>query len=106
MTTDRFVKGILTIIALELFWLGLNTAPAVEAQQAPPTPVVITGVEIPGDAGGLITTLPVRVSDVVDIRTSGALQIEARQPLPVTADEDAPLPVRTVPYEPAAAPGD
>ena len=106
MTTDSFVKGILTIIALELFWLGLNTAPPVAAQQTPPTRVVITGVEIPRDGGGLGTTLPVSLNGVVNIRATQALEIEARRPLPVTADVDMPLPVRTVPYEPAAAPGD
>ena len=49
MAVDRYVKTVLTIIALELFWIGVkDVAPPVTAQAQPaPTPVVIRGIQLP-----------------------------------------------------------
>ncbi len=62
MTVDRYTKLLLTIIALELGWIGAsNMGVQVSAQRNEPTPVVIRGVEgrprkrglHSGDGGGL-----------------------------------------------------
>ena len=48
MAVDRYVKVVLTIIALELFWIGVkDLAPPVTAQSQPaPTQVVIRGIQL------------------------------------------------------------
>jgi len=55
MQVDRYVKIILTVIALELLWIGVrDVAPPVSAQApapaaaAAPTAVVIRGIDIDG----------------------------------------------------------
>ena len=104
MRTDRLTTFILTVIALELFWIGLNSVPAVSAQDAA-TPVVITGIAIPADGDAApVRLLPVRVNGTVDIRATTPLAIEAREPLKVEADD--PLPVQSVPFTPGVRPGD
>jgi hypothetical protein len=58
---DRYLKVILTVIAIELLWLGLrDLAPRVSAQAAP-MPVVITRVQIEGADGGF---LPVALASI------------------------------------------
>ena len=51
MSADRYLKVILTVIALELGWIALkDTAVPVSAQrgqQTEPTPVVIRGIDLP-----------------------------------------------------------
>lgn len=104
MRTDRLTRIILTVIALELFWIGLDRAPAVSAQNAA-TPVVITGIAIPADGDGQpARLLPVRVNGTVEIRANAPLAIEAREPLKIEADD--PLPVQSVPFTPGDRPGD
>ena len=53
MKCDRYTKLILTIIAIELFWLGLVHSAAPVAAQADPTPVIIRGIQLPGDSMSL-----------------------------------------------------
>lgn len=52
MKPDVYLKGVLTAIALGLFWIGfsLNTR-TVQAQSG--TRVIITGIEIPNSSGNL-----------------------------------------------------
>ena len=48
MTADRYLKAVLTLIALELGWIALTLSGSpVSAQQQPQgTPVVITGIDL------------------------------------------------------------
>ena len=84
MKTDRYLRIILTIIAIELLWLGLNdTAPGVSAQAAPAR-VIIASVD-----GGF---LPARtaVFDDPDIQKkypyakAAQASFEILKPRPVT----------------------
>jgi hypothetical protein len=96
MILNRYLHAVLTLIALELLWIALNGLPVPTAAAAAanePTPVVITGVRL-GAAGEGI--LPVAVT--------GTVNIEARTPLQVAADE--PLKVQAVPYTPSTRPGE
>jgi len=117
MRTDRYIKIILTIIAVELLWLGLrDMTPSVSAQAAP-TRVVIAGLDIEGDAlpvaiagqtptAGRAPLRPVQVgiSGVVPIEARGVVKIEADRPIKIEADR--PLRVESVPYTPGARPGE
>jgi hypothetical protein len=93
MSADRYLRLILTLIALELFWLGVRDAAPVVAQQKPdPMPVVITGIRIGGD---VYTTLPVAV--VGSARTAlipSSRELPNVLPLSVQAEISQPLNVR------------
>jgi hypothetical protein len=91
MIRDRYLKGVLTIIALELVWLAANGLPARASAQATATPVVITGIRVTADD----SLLPVSVHGTVAISSTAPLKVEA----------DRPLPVQEVPYTPTAKPG-
>lgn len=121
--SDRYLKVILTVIAIELLWIGLkDTAPSVNAQ-ASPTEVVITGVQVEGqDRGhlpvsvvGSFREVPVRYRKALEpptVRVVGAVAVEARSPLkvetirPVKVESDRPLKVENVPYTGSPRPGD
>lgn len=123
MLTDRYLRVILTLIAVELLWLGLkNVAPPVSAQAAP-TSVVITGVQIDGPDSGFLPVavagsfrqIPdsyraslephhVRISGSVPIEVRGPLKIEADRPLKI--ESDRPLKVESVDYTPKSRPGE
>ncbi len=117
---DRYLKIVLTIIALELGWLALkDTAVTVTAQQTAPqnerlTPVVIRAVDIPCDGS------PNCREAALPIRTSGPMRIVADAPLPVDArgivrirtdqpmiveTRDRPLLIQSVPAGTAPRPG-
>ena len=102
MIADRFTKVLLTVIALELLWLGLNSARPLSAQNAA-TQVVITGIAIPGPGSEPETVLPVSVEGSVVVETTSPLTIRPDGPVQVEAGD--PLPVRVVPEPPAARPG-
>jgi hypothetical protein len=109
-----YLKVILTVIAIELAWLGVkDLAPRVSAQ-ATATPVVITGVQIAGNEGGFV---PVAIVGAYRDAPRGphllgplATRIEGRVPvqlpLPVKVAADMPLPVQQVDYTPRARPGE
>ena len=120
MHADRYLKLILTVIALELFWLGVqHSAPAVSAQAAA-TPVVITGIQLSGNNQGF---LPVGIAGVyaaippvattvlrpMSTRVEGTptmtpIKVNVNQPLKIEADQ--PIPVQQVDYTPKARPGE
>ena len=54
MTGDRYLKIILTIIAVELLWIGIQSTATPVAAQASSTPVVIKGIEIDGAGGAFL----------------------------------------------------
>ena len=93
MLRDRYLKIILTVIAIELGWLGVkDIAVPVSAQQTQQnqspqnqqlTPVVIRGIDLPCQgnvANCRETSLPVSVT-----RTSAPVRVTADTPLPVDA---------------------
>jgi hypothetical protein len=102
MAVDRYVKAVLTIIALELFWIGIkDMAPAVTAQ-AGPTAVIIRGVQLPANSQDY---LPVGlVGQPVRVDVPRTIKIEADRPLKIEADR--PLRVESVPYTPSQKPGE
>ena len=91
--SDRYMKAVLTVIALELLWLSLDGGTRPLHAQPAAMPVVITGIRL---EAGSDRRLPVVVE--------GTVVISAAQPLRIQADE--PLPVRSVPYTPADRPGE
>jgi hypothetical protein len=121
MPRDRYLKIILTVIAIELGWLGLkDIAVPVSAQQnQQPTQVVIRGVDLPcegsTDRNCRETSLPVAIS-----RTTNPVRIVAETPLPVDArgivriradqpmiveTRERPLLIQSVPAGTAPRPG-
>lgn len=124
MSTDRYLRVVLTVIAIELAWIGLkDVAPPVSAQAAP-TPVVITGIDLRDNS----TYVPVAVMGgfrqippgaqqtlqplVTKVEADRPIRIEALTPLPVdvvspvTVETDKPLKVESVPYTPGRTPGE
>jgi hypothetical protein len=108
MPVDRYVKIVLTVIAIELFWIGVrDVAPPVSAQAqalapvaaAAPTAVVIRGIDIEGQDLGVLPVVaarPLRVDDSRGLTVRGTVTVQA----------DRPLPVESVPYAPARRPGE
>jgi hypothetical protein len=91
MARDRYLKIILTVIAIELGWLGVkDVAAPVSAQQTQqpqqnqqPTSVIIRGIDLPcqGNAPNCReTSLPVALT-----RTNVPVRVTAETPLPVDA---------------------
>src|SRR5215510_8607205 len=120
MSADRYLKLILTVIAIELGWLAIQgSGVPLEAQRAAPMQVIIKGVDlmpketIPVSVINTNGSLPVTLTGnnaVVPIMSGRPLQIE--QPLIIQADR--PLPVETgarplliqsMPPTPSARPG-
>jgi hypothetical protein len=115
---DRYLRIVLTVIALELFWIGIrDVAVPVSAQQAEATRVVITGIDIaPTAASQGAVPIMVRPADAaVRIQADRAdrpLKVETDRPVAVTVDQPVkveatrPLPVEQVPYTPGRIPGE
>jgi hypothetical protein len=121
MSADRYLKLILTVIAVELGWLAIqgSAVPVAAQRGAVPTQVIIKGVDLmpretlPVSVINTNGSLPVTLTGnnaVVPVMSGRPLQIE--QPLIVQADR--PLPVETgarpllvqsVPPTPSARPG-
>ena len=94
MPVDRFVKTILTIIALELFWIGIKDTATPVGAQAQVTPVIIRGVQI---QPGSNDYLPVGVvGQPVRVGVTGTVAISS----------DRPLKVENIGYTPAKNPGE
>ena len=119
MKSDRYLKAILTIIALELGWMAFTHSATPVTAQGAPTRVVITGIEVGTSRGFLpvavlgqapnagqtfqpVNTIlrndrvPVSVGQPVDVRHVGVIKIDA----------DRPLKVENVGYTPAQRPGE
>jgi hypothetical protein len=94
MPHDRYLKLVLTVIALELLWLAVSQSRPVFAQPSAPAqtsapapmPVVITGIHLnPNDP-----ILPVQVMGIVSTQTSGPVKVETDRPLLVTVTGGKP----------------
>jgi hypothetical protein len=119
MVADRYSKVILTVIALELLWLGMTSAiPPLSAQaaQTEPMPVVIRGIAIDGDATGFVPVAVVGTYRQVPAAVGGLLEpaairitggsVPVRVETPVKVEADRPLPIVSVPYTPQRVPGE
>lgn len=94
MSADRYLKVILTIIAIELGWLAIKDAavPVIAQQREPaPTPVVLRGINLDPARP---ETLPVTL-----VGNNAAVPVFSGRPLqlaqPVIVQADRPLPVET-----------
>ena len=102
MTVDRYVKTVLTIIALELFWIGVKDTATPVAAQGQLTPVVIRGVQLPVNSQEY---LPVGVvGQPVRVDVTRPVKIEADRPIKVEVDRV--VKVENVGYTPAKNPGE
>ena len=103
--SDRYLKFILTVIALELGWLGVNQLTAPAQAQAGVTPVVIRGIELGRDV-----TMPVTLARVasgpMDVRAIGTIRLDSSQPLVVETNPNHPLRVENVGYTGSPRPGE
>jgi hypothetical protein len=114
--TDRYVKIVLTVIAVELGWLAINqhAAPVAAQAQAAPTPVIIRGVDMMYRGNGRdalpINLVASRATVLVDAQRP--LPIEAPRPIRVEASgtvsisSDQVIKVENVGYTPARRPGE
>jgi hypothetical protein len=121
--SDRYLKIVLTVIALELGWIAMkDTAVNVSAQQAQqnqqPTSVVIRGIDLPCQGNALNcreTTLPVSVNRAnvpVRVTVDAPLPVDARGTVRIRQDQaiivetgDRPLLIQSVPPVAAPRPG-
>jgi hypothetical protein len=102
MAVDRYVKTILTIIALELFWIGVKDLGTAVTAQAALTPVVIRGIQLPPRSEEY---LPVGVvGQPLRVDTVRPVKIEADRPIKIEADRA--LKVENVGYTPSKNPGE
>jgi hypothetical protein len=129
---DRYLKVTLTIIALELLWLGVKDigipvsaqaratqAAAAQPAAAPagtPQPVIIRGIELKDPRA----VMPVAAAAPFPITSARALLVDVDRPLPIVGaaplkveadkplliEADRPLPVQSVPYTPGKTPGE
>ena len=124
MTADRYVKTVLTIIAIELGWLALTqyATPLAAQPQQVATPVVLTGIDLVdrrdflpvgvlGQVRGAIaarpefTTLDTSVRNE-PLRVALPLPLDVRTVSPIRIDSDRPIKVENVGYTPARRPGE
>jgi len=102
MAVDRYVKIVLTVIALELFWIGIKDGAPPVAAQAALTPVVIRGIQLPPRSEEY---LPVGVvGQPLRVDTVRPVKIEADRPIKIEADRA--LKVENIGYTPAKNPGE
>ncbi len=125
MYADRYVKIVLTVIAVELLWLATQAgAPPVSAQTQPAaTPVIIRGIDLSStDAGflpvavvGSFKQVPVAARESIEplaaeVTAARPLRIDSARPLKVEIDHvvkvenDEPLLVQSVQYTPTRKP--
>jgi hypothetical protein len=125
MTADRYLKAVLTLIALELGWIALTLSGSpVSAQQQPQqgTPVVITGIALqqssdylPVGVLGQVRNAPAAFQPIAaTIRNDRTNAVPVSLPLPldvravgaIRIDSDRPIKVENVGYTPAQRPGE
>ena len=107
MARDRYLRIILTIIAVELLWLGLkDLAPSVSAQadrRPAAAPVVITGIRLDDRNPD---SLPVSVMGTVTVGLVPSTVVRIQSDRPLKVEADTPLPVQQVDYVPRVRPGE
>ena len=126
---DRYLKIILTIIAVELLWLGvkdLGVPVSAQSNRDPmpvvlvnrePMPVVVRGIQLPRTAANrVVDALPMYGVEALTVTSTSQrpVMIETVRPMPIVGsaplrievDRDRPLPVENVGYKPGAKPGE
>ena len=110
---DRYLRIVLTVIAIELAWMGMkDVIPTAVEAQAGATRVVITGVDLPNRT----QFLPVAVAGTVrgtttppwatlDVLRTDIGTINARIVDPIRIDTTRPLDVKSVMATGAPRPG-
>src|SRR5215216_1369258 len=115
MSTDRYLKAILTIIAIELGWIGLSHTAIPVAAQANATPVIIRGIEvpesnalpvavvgstrqIPGALLGRMEPLTVHIESETPLKIDAPVPLRVQVIAPVKVETDRALKVEQVPY--------
>ena len=110
MSAHRYLKVILTVIALELGWIALTlSAPPVAAQaQAEPTPVIISGIELRDQTDFLPVGVLGQPRDIPRVlaRAFQPLDINLNNAQPLRVTVPVPLLVENVGYTPAKRPGE
>jgi hypothetical protein len=126
MSADRYLKVILTIIALELGWIALTlSAPQVSAQApAEPTPVIISGIQlrdradflpvgvlgqpraVPAAVARAFQPLDTTVRNDQPLRVTLPVPLDVRTVTPIRIDSDRPIKVENVGYTPTQRPGE
>jgi hypothetical protein len=97
---DLYLKGVLTAIALGLFWIGFNlSTKTVQAQSA--TRVIITGIEIPNSSGNLPVGIVATRWENFPGGGGGSWKYE---PIPVTISNAKPVSVSVAREKPAENP--
>ena len=113
---DRYLKIILTIIALELGWLAVNQTTSPVAAQANATPVILRGI----DLGNTDAYLPVGVigayrqvppaavptMERLTVRVDPGTALNVRTVAPVEIDNRRPVKVENVGYTGGQRPGE
>jgi hypothetical protein len=117
--TDRYLRIVLTVIAVELGWLAINqqaapVAAQAQAQAPAPTPVIIRGIDMQYMSTGR-DALPISVVSArapVKVEADRPIPIETPRPIRVEAMgavrifSDQVLKVENVGYTPARRPGE
>jgi len=105
MAVDRYTKVVLTVIAVELLWLGVrDLAPPVSAQAgAAPTQVIIRGIDM-NQVGSAYLPVGIVASRPVKVEADQALRVEVQGAVKVEADR--PIPVQNVQATPSRRPGE
>jgi hypothetical protein len=125
--SDRYLKVVLTLIAVELGWIALtHGAQPVSAQAqlaSTPTPVIITGVQLRdgrtylpvgvmggsvGNPPGGLQQLAVRVDTSQQaLRVDVPIPLDVRIVAPVRIEPgEKPIKMEAMPYTPAQRPGE
>ena len=113
---DRYLKVILTIIALELGWLAVNQTTSPVAAQANATPVILRGIDLantdaylPVGVIGAYRQVPptaIPTMERLTVRVEAGTALNVRTVAPVEIDNRKPLKVENVQYTPGQRPGE
>lgn len=112
---DRYLKIILTVIALELGWIGFNLTVPPVAAQANAQSVILRGIDLNADAYlpvgvvGAYRQVPpsaIPTMDRLTVRVDASAPLNVRTVAPVEIDNRRPVKVENVGYTPGQRPGE
>ena len=113
---DRYLKIVLTIIALELGWIGLNQAMPSLSAQANAQSVILRGIDLgspdaylPVGVVGAYRQVPptaIPTMERLTVRVDASAPLNVRTIAPVEIDNRRPIKVENVGYTPGQKPGE
>ena len=113
---DRYLKIVLTIIALELGWIGFNQATPPLAAQGNATSVILRGIDLgspdaylPVGVVGAYRQVPptaIPTMERLTVRVDASAPLNVRTIAPVEIDNRKPVRVENVGYTPGQKPGE